>query len=363
MIWKIWTILMVIFVGGVWLLAIPYSPEPILKTGTVIPIYRAMGMVPEQGKITVSEDIGHDVFEVPPTDAEHLKEAMATMNTGGQGMEGMAKPTAEGMAGMKTEDQAMEGMAKPTAEGMAEMKTEDQAMEGMAKPTAEGMAGMKTEGQAMEGMAKPTAEGMAGMKTEGQAMEGMAEKAGEHAEEGMAKEAGKHAEEGEVHAKEEEAGGHGGGSVAEGLVVVAQGTIAEVDAALAAKGLKVNTVAIVDMKEWGFETGMVSGMPGQRIRLKVRNTGNIPHEFMIMNGAAMNAVNYRLTRPDWNLLEHEALSEVPFIMPGDSVDLVVEIHKPGIWMYMCMFPYHMQLGMMGMLMTPDMMGKMDGMKM
>ena len=38
-------------------------------------------------------------------------------------------------------------------------------------------------------------------------------------------------------------------------------------------------------------------------------------------------------------------------MPDRTFELVVKIHKPGMWMYMCMFPYHMQLGMMGMLMT------------
>ena len=40
MIWKIWSFLMVVLVGGVWLLAIPYSPQPILETGTVINLCR-----------------------------------------------------------------------------------------------------------------------------------------------------------------------------------------------------------------------------------------------------------------------------------------------------------------------------------
>ena len=54
------------------------------------------------------------------------------------------------------------------------------------------------------------------------------------------------------------------------------------------------------------------------------------------------------------------------MLPGGSFEMVVKVHKSGMWMYMCMFPYHMQMGMMGMLMTPDMMGKtgaMGGMKM
>ncbi len=60
-------------------------------------------------------------------------------------------------------------------------------------------------------------------------------------------------------------------------------------------------------------------------------------------------------------MEHEALAEVPLVLPGGSFEMVVQVHKSGMWMYMCMFPYHMQMGMMGMLMTPDMMGKMGGM--
>jgi len=185
----------------------------------------------------------------------------------------------------------------------------------------------------------------------------------------MKKEAGEaHGEEKDEHGKEgeeargeKEEGGHGGGSVAEGLTVIAQGSAADIGRELAEQGLKVDATVNIDMKEWSYSNSMIMPQPGQVIRLKVKNIGNIPHEFMIMNGAAMQAVNYRLTRPDWNLLEHEALSEVSFVLPGDGFEMVIQVHKSGTWMFMCMFPYHMQLGMMGMLMTPDMMGKMGSM--
>ena len=148
MIWRIWSILMVVLVGGVWLLAIPYSPQPILETGTVINLYRDMGMVPEAGEITFSQEIGHDVFEVPERDEEELKMVMASMNM--EGMSGM-----EGMAGMdmnKDDDHAGDEM-----QGMASMdmnKEDDHAAEEM-KP----MAGMEMEqdadnaGNEMQGMA------------------------------------------------------------------------------------------------------------------------------------------------------------------------------------------------------------------
>ena len=259
MIIRIWIGLLVFIVGGAWLLMFPFSMEAELTTGTVINKYRALGLVPAVNKTTVSDAVGHDVFEVPKEDAVHLKMAM------------------KGMPGMKMD--------------------------------------MKKEGE-------------------------------------------------EAHGKEVEdgqEGGHGGGSVAEGLTVIAQGSAAEIDRVLAEKGLTVDYTANLDMKEWEFSSSMVMAQPGQVIRLKVKNTGNIPHEFMIMNGPAMSAVDYRLRRADWNLLEHEALTEVPFVMPGDSFEMVVQILKSGMWIYMCMFPYHMQFGMMGMLMTPDMMGKMGSM--
>lgn len=270
---------MVVLVGGVWLLAIPYSPYPILETGTVIDLYREMGIVPEAGAITFSKEIEHDVFEVPERDGVELKKAMASMSMGGMDMGGMK----------------MDGGA-------------DQAMPGIK------MDGMKMDGNA------------------------------DHAKEGMA--------------MEEEAG-HGGGSAAEGLMILAQGTASAVDEEIGHDGIIVDSSAVIDLKEWSVGSGMTMVQPGKSVRLTVRNSGNIPHEFMIMNGAAMEAVNYRLNRPDWNLLEHEATMEVPFLMPGDTVDMIVKITKPGIWMYMCMFPYHMQLGMMGMLMTPDKMGSMN----
>jgi len=277
---------MVVFVGGVWLLAIPFSPKAILETGTVIDKYRAMGMVPEANGTTVSKEIGHDVFELPKDDKKYLMEEMAAM--------GMKMETKEDGHG-KEEKEEKGHDEKP--EKMAEMK-----------------GGMK--------------------------------------------------EEKEEHGKEEaEEGGHGGGSEAEGLKVLALGTAAEVERELAEQSVKADTVMNIDMKEWGFSNGMLMAQPGQVIRMKVKNTGAIPHEFMLMNAPGMNAVSYRLVRSDWNLLEHEALTEVPFVMPGDSFEMVVKVYKSGAWMYMCMFPYHMQLGMMGMLMTPDMMGKMGPMKM
>ena len=194
-------------------------------------------------------------------------------------------------------------------------------------------------------------EGMKGMAKEG-GQAAMDMKPGEHGAmkmEGMGTGGGR--EEGEI---------HGRGSVEEGLSILAVGSE---EVAAAVDKLKIANKLNINMLEWGFETGMIMGMPGDIFHLVIKNTGNLPHEFMLMDQAGMMAVNYRLRRADWSLLEHEATYEVPVIMPGDGLEMIVQIHKSGIWMYMCMFPNHMQMGMMGMLMTHDMMGKMGSMGM
>ena len=153
--------------------------------------------------------------------------------------------------------------------------------------------------------------------------------------------------------------GHGSGGSAFGLSILAQGSAAAVSAA--ASGLTVDRSLEIVMREWGYETPNIMVEPGEIIRFVLINSGKLPHEFMLMSGPGMGAVNYRLERADWNLLEHEAGFEVPIIMPGDRYEVLVQILNPGAWMFMCMFPFHMQLGMMGVMMTEG--ASMSGMNM
>jgi uncharacterized cupredoxin-like copper-binding protein len=108
------------------------------------------------------------------------------------------------------------------------------------------------------------------------------------------------------------------------------------------------------MAEWKFSEMKIDVKMGERIKLTVKNGGNIPHEFMIMTVPAMSAINYRAARADWSLLEHEALLEKSLVLPGGEFSFVVEVQQAGSWMFMCMLPYHMQMGMMGQMATPGM---------
>jgi len=106
------------------------------------------------------------------------------------------------------------------------------------------------------------------------------------------------------------------------------------------------------MSEWTFSDLNIDVQAGERIKFTVTNDGMILHEFMFMAMAQMQAVNYRARRADWSLLEHEALFEQSLVLPGESFSFVVEVQNTGSWMFMCMLPYHMQMGMMGQIATP-----------
>jgi uncharacterized cupredoxin-like copper-binding protein len=108
------------------------------------------------------------------------------------------------------------------------------------------------------------------------------------------------------------------------------------------------------MSEWGFSDMQIDVKKGERIKFTVKNGGQIPHEFMFMNMPLMEAVKYRATRADWSLFEHEALFEQALVLPGGDFSFVLEVTEQGTWMFMCMLPYHMQMGMMGQMSTPGM---------
>jgi uncharacterized cupredoxin-like copper-binding protein len=111
---------------------------------------------------------------------------------------------------------------------------------------------------------------------------------------------------------------------------------------------------VLTMAEWKFSEMSIDVKMGERIKFTVKNGGQIPHEFMFMSPPLMNAVTYRATRADWSLYEHEALFEQALVLPGGEFTFVLQVTEPGSWMFMCMLPYHMQMGMMGQMATEGM---------
>ncbi len=107
----------------------------------------------------------------------------------------------------------------------------------------------------------------------------------------------------------------------------------------------------LSMNEWSFSDMDIEVVKGERIRFNITNDGEILHEFMIMEMAAMQAVGYRVNRADWSLLEHEALYEKALVLPDGDFSFILEVQEDGAWMFMCMLPYHMEMGMMGQMAT------------
>ena len=336
MIVRVWLGAGVLLSVVAWFLVVTLSPPPSqISATTALADYRAAGLIPA-GATRMSAAVGHEVFELPPTDAEHLKQELAAGATMGDmpGMN-MGQPAGqETPAPMKMEQMAGDHAEQPAA-----------AMPGMEMKEMPAPLKMDVTAEAA-GQDAPSSAPMK-MAMDEEKDEHDAEPDQHGAEGGMEMGAMGAADD---DGGEEMAGGHGGGG---GIALVRDG-----------HGMKVSRELEITMEEWGFSPANVTVKAGETIRLVVTNRGNMPHEFMLMTAPGMGAVRYRLERADWNLTEHEAIYERPLVMPGERFETVIHIQQAGAWMYMCMFPYHMQFGMMGMMTSEGMAGMdMGGMKM
>ncbi len=253
--------------------------------------FQADGLVPGANELSENDEVEHDIFEVPPEDEVQLKKAMSNP-----------------MGGMK-----MEGMNMPAGtDSKTTMKMEGEAEKKMPMAT-DSKTTMKMEGEAEKKMPM-AADSKTTMKMD-------EDKDPEH---------GKNEDKDPEH-----------GEDAEGGLKISEG---------GAFDREIN----LTMAEWKFSDMKIDVKSGEKIRFNITNDGKIPHEFMFMTMPAMAAVNYRARRADWNLLEHEALYEKSLVLPGGKFSFVAEIRENGAWMFMCMLPYHMQMGMMGQMATPGM---------
>lgn len=274
------------------------------------------GILPT-GPFEENEEIEHDVFEVPPMDEMMLEQAMSNMDMGDMDMGGSDM----GDMDMSNTDGGTMTMADGGTMTMPDgstMPMADMGGTGEAMTMADGDM-MKMPDGSMMPMADMAPSGDAMAMADGDTMTMPDGSTMPMADMGMAASC-----EGES-----------------GLGFCADGAPFDREITLA-------------MSEWTFADLNVDVKEGERIRFTVRNDGTVLHEFMFMAMAQMQAVNYRALRADWNLLEHEALFEQSLLLPGQSISFVAEIQSTGTWMFMCMLPYHMQMGMMGQISTPGM---------
>jgi len=312
MIMRMFLIFGLILLGGTGYFIVVQTPPTVQAAPAVGEIVRLReeGIFPED-IMSENEEIEHDVFGVPPEDEEMIEAAMGDMDMQGMDMSG----------GDGAMDMAADGEMDMAADGEMDMAADgemDMAADGEMDMAADGEMDMAADGEmdmAADGEMDMAADGEMDMAADGEM--DMAESAMD----------------------EEEADRLMAGQMA-GLILTDEGDFDR----------EVN----LSMTEWGFSDLALDAQPGEKIRFTVRNDGQIVHEFMFMGMAQMQGVNYRARRADWNLLEHEALYEKSLLLPGEEITFVAEVVRPGAWMFMCMLPYHMQMGMMGQLATEGM---------
>jgi len=322
MIMRLFLIIGLILLGGTGYFIVVQTPPTVQATPAVGEIVRLReeGILPE-GIMFENEEIEHDIFGVPPEDEAMIEAAMENMDMdmGGMDMGGDGDMDMATDGGM---DMATDGDMNMAADGDMNM-----AADGDMNMAADGDMNMAAGGDmdmAADGDMDMAADGNMDMAADGDM--NMAADGGMDMAEGGAFD-------------EEEAERLMAGQMA-GLIITDEGDFdREIE---------------LSMSEWTFSDLEIDAQPGERIRFTLRNDGNILHEFMFMGMAQMQGVNYRARRADWNLLEHEALYEQSLVLPGEEITFVAEVLAPGAWMFMCMLPYHMQMGMMGQMATEGM---------
>ena len=347
MIMRLFLIFGLILLGGTGYFIVVQTPPTVQATPMIgeIERIREEGLLPE-GIMSENEEIEHEVFGVPPEDEAMIEAAMENMDMGDMDMGGMDMG-ADGEMDMAADgemDMAADGEMDMAADGEMDMGADgemDMAADGEMDMGADGEMDMAADGEmdmGADGEMDMAADGEMDMDMDGDGVPDMrASEMDMGADGGMDM-----AADGEMDMgadDEEEAERLMAGQMA-GLIITDDG---EFDREIA-----------LSMSEWTFSELEIDAKPGERIRFTMRNDGNIVHEFMFMGMAQMQGVNYRARRADWNLLEHEALYEQSLLLPGEEITFVAEVVRPGAWMFMCMLPYHMQMGMMGQLATEGM---------
>lgn len=364
MIMRVFLLLGLLLLGGTAYFVVVQQPPTFQAVPMVSEVTRLQeeGVLPS-GPLAENEEVEHGIFDVPPEDEEMLEAAMANMDMGGMNMDGMNMGSGEldmdmdgdGVMDMSSADMNA-GTTMDMGEGTTMETSEGSTMdmgEGTTMETSDGTPMEMAEGSTMEMTGGTTGvldmdmdgDGVMDMSSadmnsggtmemaEGTTME-MPEGGATEMAEGSAMEMAEAQE-----MNEEEAARLQAGMMA-GLVIRNDGAF--------------DREIKLSMKEWGFSDLEIDAKPGERIKFNLRNDGKVLHEFMFMSMGAMQAVNYRAKRADWNLLEHEALYEKSLLLPGEEITFVAQVMKPGVWMFMCMLPYHMQMGMMGQMATEGM---------
>ena len=93
-----------------------------------------------------------------------------------------------------------------------------------------------------------------------------------------------------------------------------------------------------------FIPGRITVKPGERIRFKITNHGELDHEFVL--GTAQEIAEHAELMKKFPEMEHSDPSSIRLQTKGNG-EIVWKFTKAGNFVFACLIPGHMEAGMLG----------------
>lgn len=112
---------------------------------------------------------------------------------------------------------------------------------------------------------------------------------------------------------------------------------------------------VVEMVEtdgrMAFVPDLLQVEPGEHVRFRIRNKGELEHEFVLGSQAGLEA--HRATMEQHPDMAHGAHDEpgARRLAPGEAADLGWAFAGPGRFEFVCLIPGHLEAGMKGTIMV------------
>ena len=93
-----------------------------------------------------------------------------------------------------------------------------------------------------------------------------------------------------------------------------------------------------------IEPNELNVQQGQTLRLRIRNTGAVAHEFVL--GTPKEIIEHREMMDKMPTMKNDEANAVS-VAPGGTKDLIWRFSKPGMFLYACLITGHWEAGMGG----------------
>ncbi len=93
-----------------------------------------------------------------------------------------------------------------------------------------------------------------------------------------------------------------------------------------------------------IEPDHLSVRQGETVRLRIRNTGAVAHEFVL--GTQEEIIEHRDMMRKMPTMMHDDANAVS-VAPGATAEIIWKFSKPGTFLYACLIPGHWEAGMQG----------------